>query len=178
MKKNVVFWIFITIALMFTAFYLYSMFRKKPEALNKRGNTEQPTAYEPKFRYDGDLVLLKQTTEKTDTLARIMFEAAKTEYDITTGLMYRKQMDENKGMLFFFERDEMRSFWMKNTILPLDIIFINSKMEVVTIQRNTTPFSEKSVPSSAPAQYVLEINAGMADKLGLQEGHKLSFRFK
>ncbi len=62
-------------------------------------------------------------------------------------LMYRKSMDDTKGMLFIFQKEEPQSFWMKNTVIPLDIMFVNSKKEIVKIFKNTIPFSENSLPS-------------------------------
>lgn len=158
--------------LLFAAFYLYSLFRTPAPRPNP-----QPVSYEkrePQFRHDGNLVVYRQGADK-DTLSALEIEVADDGYEITTGLMFRKHMEENRGMLFLFPNVEMRSFWMKNTHIPLDIIFISEQKTIVTIQRNTTPFSEKSIPSSAPAKYVLEVNAGMADKHGWKEGDRIDW---
>jgi uncharacterized membrane protein (UPF0127 family) len=82
--------------------------------------------------------------------------------------MYRDKLAENQGMLFIFEDDAPRAFWMKNTVLSLDMIFVNSRNEIVTIHKNTTPYSEQSYESTKPAKYVIEVNAGYTD------GHKVS----
>lgn len=110
-----------------------------------------------------------------DTLKTLEIEIVDEEYGITRGLMFRKQMEENRGMLFIFPDVDMRSFWMRNTIIPLDIIFVGEDHRIVTIQRNTKPYSETSIPSSAPAKYVLEVNAGFTERYGLQLGDKLDW---
>jgi uncharacterized membrane protein (UPF0127 family) len=89
------------------------------------------------------------------------------------GLMYRKDLPEFHGMLFLFPREEVQSFWMKNTPLPLDIIFINSAYEIVNIARNTIPFSERLLPSGRPAQFVLEVNGGFCQRHGIEVGDRV-----
>ncbi len=78
-------------------------------------------------------------------------------------------------MLFIFENEKNRSFWMKNTLIPLDIIFMNSKKKIVGIVRNAKPQSLDLLSVAAPSQYVLEINAGEADQAGLNVNHQASF---
>jgi uncharacterized membrane protein (UPF0127 family) len=85
-------------------------------------------------------------------------------------------MKDDQGMLFIFPYETEQSFWMKNTVLSLDIIFVNANFEIVKIHHNTTPFSEQSYSSEKPAQYVVEVNAGYSNKLGLTEGDKIFFR--
>ena len=87
----------------------------------------------------------------------------------------RKEMDENKGMLFIFTNEDWRSFWMHNTLIPLDIIYVNAKREVVSICKNTNTLDDTSLPSEAPAMYVIEINAGLCDKYGIDKGTKVNF---
>ncbi|MCS6926052.1 MAG: DUF192 domain-containing protein [Candidatus Binatia bacterium] len=89
------------------------------------------------------------------------------------GLMYRKELPELHGMLFLFPREEVQSFWMKNTPLSLDIIFISSALEIVHIAHNTTPFSEHPLPSGRPAQFVLEVNGGFCRRHGIQVGDRV-----
>jgi hypothetical protein len=84
--------------------------------------------------------------------------------------MYRKELPEFHGMLFLFPREEMLSFWMKNTLIPLDIIFINAAYEIVHIAQNTTPFSEQLLTSGHPARFVLEVNGGFCQRHGVQVG--------
>lgn len=89
------------------------------------------------------------------------------------GLMYRKKMPANEGMLFDFHRPVMTAFWMKNTILPLDIIFIRPDGTISSIAADAVPFSEASIPSSEPVRAVLEINAGRAKALDIEPGDKV-----
>jgi len=84
-------------------------------------------------------------------------------------------MEQNRGMLFIFAREARKSFYMKNTEFPLDIIYVNSDLKVVNIQKNTKPFDESSIPSQAPAKYALEVNAGLSDQWGLEVGDIISF---
>ena len=101
-------------------------------------------------------------------------EIADNTAEITKGLMFRKAMSQNEGMFFVFDSEEIRSFWMKNTYIPLDIIFINSQMEVIDIKVNAQPCKEevcKRYTSNGPAQYVLEINSGLSEEIGLEIGN-------
>lgn len=87
------------------------------------------------------------------------------------GLMEIKQLEKRNGMLFIFPDENIRTFWMKNTYIPLDMIFMNSKMEIVKIYTNTQPLNTSILYSSEkPSKYVLEINAGESNLYNLQEG--------
>jgi uncharacterized membrane protein (UPF0127 family) len=85
------------------------------------------------------------------------------------GLMDRRSLPARAGMLFLSEAPKQQSFWMKNTPMPLDIIFIDADSQVVNIARRTRPLSQATITSDGPAQYVLEVRAGLADQLGLDE---------
>jgi len=87
--------------------------------------------------------------------------------------MYRRDLPELHGMLFLFPREEPLSFWMKNTPLPLDIIFIDTAHKIVSISQNTTPFSEQPLPSGSPAQFVLEVNGGFCQRHGIAAGDRV-----
>lgn len=114
---------------------------------------------------------------KTDSIiATLDIEIAEGDYETQTGLMYRKSMRPNRGMLFIFPNEQRRSFYMKNTEFGLDIIYLNSKNEVVSIQKNAQPLDETSLPSEAPATYVLEVNAGLSDQWGLEAGDVLDWK--
>ena len=97
----------------------------------------------------------------------VSVEIVSTPELLRKGLMWRSELPDDHGMLFVFEGDAPRSFWMKNTPLPLDILFINSDGKIVSIARNTVPYSLASIPSAAPANYVLEVNAGFSSKHGI-----------
>jgi uncharacterized membrane protein (UPF0127 family) len=87
--------------------------------------------------------------------------------------MYRKQMPPNEGMLFDFHQPQMMSFWMKNTLIPLDILFIRADGTVSSIAADAKPLSLKSIKSTEPVQAVLEINGGRAAALQIREGARV-----
>jgi uncharacterized membrane protein (UPF0127 family) len=130
----------------------------------------------PLFRKEGDLWFLSGVNG--DTIKRIDVEFATTDLQREKGLMYRRNMEEAQGMLFVFAREEEQSFWMKNTYISLDIIYLNEKREVVSVQRNTTPLSEESLPSMRPAKYVLEVNAGFCDRWHVGYGDRIGYMTK
>ena len=125
------------------------------------------------FKKERELTLYKITSDST--LINLDLEIADTEFEIQTGLMYRNSMQNNQGMLFVFNDEQERSFYMKNTKIPLDLIYVDSDLKIVSFQKNAQPFKETSLPSNAPAKYVLEINAGLSDNWQLNVGDSLSY---
>ena len=101
-------------------------------------------------------------------------EVAKTEQERATGLMYRKELAEGRGMLFDFSPEQQVSMWMKNTFIPLDMIFIRSDGRILRIAENTEPHSEKIIPSGGLAKGVLEVIGGTARKYGIQAGDRVA----
>lgn len=101
-------------------------------------------------------------------------ELAATEAEREKGLMYRKSLPEGQGMLFDFYRDQEVGFWMKNTYIPLDMIFIRGDGRILRIAENTEPLSEKIVPSNGPVRAVLEVIGGTARKLGIAPGDRVA----
>ena len=91
------------------------------------------------------------------------------------GLMYRNELPEFSGMLFLFPQEQPLSFWMKNTPLPLDIIYINADYTIVSIAENTRPYSETPIPSKHPAKYVLEVNGGFCHSQAIVAGDQVEF---
>lgn len=104
---------------------------------------------------------------------RFSVEVMRDDAQRARGLMYRRFMPQDRGMLFDFKREEPVSMWMKNTYLPLDMIFIDRTGRVVNVAENTEPLSERIIPSGAPVLAVLEVNAGTARRIGLKVGDKL-----
>lgn len=125
------------------------------------------------FTKEGELSITKQDTDSLITTINIEF--AEDEYETQTGLMNRYGMQDNQGMLFVFPDSQPRSFYMKNTLIPLDIIYIDDQMKIVSFQKNAKPMDETSLPSGVPAKYVLEINTGLSDKLQLAIGDKINY---
>jgi hypothetical protein len=101
---------------------------------------------------------------------RFTIELADTPGERSRGLMFRRSMQPDHGMLFDFQTEQQVAFWMKNTPLPLDMLFIDGGGIVVQIAPDTVPFSETPVPSQRPVRAVLELNAGTSEKLGIVPG--------
>jgi uncharacterized membrane protein (UPF0127 family) len=105
--------------------------------------------------------------------ARVHVEIADEPAERSQGLMFRESLGENSGMLFIFEKEGTQSFWMKNTLIPLDMIFIDKDLEIVKIHRDTKPCEEDPCQiygSGKPAMYVVEVNAGFTETHGIYEG--------
>lgn len=111
--------------------------------------------------------------------ARYQVELATTDDTRARGLMFRDQMPADHGMLFLHDRQELQAYWMKNTKIALDILYFDEQRRLVSQQRDVPPCSAGDrcppYPSSGPARYVLELNAGQAEKLGLQDGAEITF---
>lgn len=170
-KKNKIFQLIVGIVIIaFIVFLLAELVIPKKKVVI---NHEISNSENYKFSKEGELTF---QTENGNFISSIDAEFADNEQEREQGLMYRTEMKENQGMLFIFPNQNKQSFWMKNTVLPLDIIFVNSNLKIVTIQKNAVPYSEKSLPSTAPAQYVIEVNAGYTDKYKIKVGDKVVFR--
>jgi uncharacterized protein len=120
-----------------------------------------------------------RTTEACFKEHCFIAEVAKTQAQRSQGLMFRKSLWSNGAMLFVFDTSGVHSFWMKNCLIPLDIIWLDDDYKVVAIKPNNKPCpAEGPCPSINPnvlASYVLEINAGLSSKMGLKEGDYFSF---
>jgi uncharacterized membrane protein (UPF0127 family) len=106
----------------------------------------------------------------------VLAEAASTPQQLQQGLMHRTSLDANAGMLFVFPREERESFWMKNTPIALDIIFITADLRVLEIYRSVPPCAGYLCPfytSSAPIKYALEVNAGFSERNGVKAGDEV-----
>lgn len=125
------------------------------------------------FTRQGELSLLKSETDSV--VASFNIEIADDEYKTQTGLMYRSSMEDNQAMLFIFPDEQMRSFFMKNTEFSLDILYFDANKKLINLHRETQPFNEASLPSTAPAKYVLEINGGLSEQWNLEAGDKMEF---
>lgn len=137
----------------------YLLFFKKPS--------------EPKFVKQGEVTFFKNGTKAV--IKKIDVEVANNPTTRAQGLMYRSSMDESNGMLFIFESTDIHKFWMKNTLISLDITFIDSLGVIDTIYRKTEPLSERSLPSRRKVQFVVETNGGFSDRNNIKEGDLISF---
>lgn len=101
---------------------------------------------------------------------RVWVEIARTDAERARGLMWRRELADDAGMLFLFEQEELQSFWMKNTLIPLDMIFIRGDLTVAGIVENAAPLSLESRSVGVPSKYVLEVNGGWARRHGVEAG--------
>jgi uncharacterized membrane protein (UPF0127 family) len=144
--------------------------QNKTGVKNENGQAEH-SAYE--FKDQGELSFQLPDGK---TIAQIQIELADNPEKINLGLMYREKMGENQGMLFIFPDNEPRAFWMKNTILPLDMIFADENGIIVTIHEHTIPLSDESYLSEIPAKYVVEVNAGYVNDHNIKLGDKIVWK--
>lgn len=125
------------------------------------------------FNKEAELVFLNDN----DTIVNLDIELAKSEYEQQTGLMHRSEMAMHQGMLFVYDDERPRpTFYMKNTKLALDLIYINANKQVVEINKNAKPFDETPIKAEQPAKYVLEVNAGFADKYKISDSLQVNFK--
>jgi uncharacterized membrane protein (UPF0127 family) len=129
------------------------------------------TAVVIEFREDGRLSIARDG----EAYVNLAIEIAENDSTRMRGMMQRQSMPDDSGMLFIFETEEDRAFWMANTPLPLDLIFVSADSMIISIKKYVQPLSAQNVPSEGPAQFVLEVIAGYSDSKGIIEGDKLSW---
>jgi uncharacterized membrane protein (UPF0127 family) len=129
------------------------------------------------FRFAKQEALLPVSFQSIDGKPSPVYyvEVARTDTERRKGLMYRKTLDENAGMLFIFPDEDIRSFYMKNTYIPLDMIFISKEKRVVGIIENVPILNSEPRTVSALTQYILELNAGQAKAANIQVGSAVSW---
>ena len=106
---------------------------------------------------------------------RVSLEVVSTPARIQRGLMHRQHLPPDRGMLFVFGSDRVRSFWMKNTLISLDMLFVTSDLKVAGVERNTVPLTLDSHSIGIPTRYVIEVNGGWTEKHGVAAGTQLRF---
>ena len=133
-----------------------------------RGSPSNP----PEFRHDGTLTFL---SAEDDSLVTIDIEIADTDPERAQGLMYRRSMRYDRGMLFVFDEPGTGGMWMRNTPLPLDMIFVDADGEIINIVERTTPFSDESIMPEAPRKYVVEVWGGFVERHSLPETARIEW---
>ena len=109
---------------------------------------------------------------------KLNVEVAKTSEERSKGLMYREKLSNNEGMLFIFPFEDVIQLWMKDTYIPLDVIFISKDKKIVDIKYNMRKLSENIIKSRVKSKYALEFNAGLINKLNIKIGDKIFFNEK
>ena len=134
-------------------------------------HVEPPPPSEPEvqFHIDGTLDIMRAG----QTLRTLEIEIADTDDKRERGMMERTAFPPDTGMLFLMEQERVQQFWMGNTPLSLDLIFIDADSQIVDISREAMPYSPEAIVSRVPALYVLEVPAGFADSQGLVEGDRV-----
>lgn len=155
-------------ALIVLIIILYSMSSKEPIQPHAAGSSSSPATFS--FTKDGELTF---TNPDGTAITTIDIEIAASADERTVGLMYRDTLAMSQGMLFIFPIEEIQSFWMKNTSIPLDMLYVNARNEIVTIHQNTVPFTTESYSSRVPVLFVVEVPAGFVSRHGLQTGDKI-----
>ena len=163
---------FVTVALVLVALAAIALILPRFFGSNKTEQIVEITPDDIQFTKDGELSIFKNDS----LIQTIDVEFAKNEMERSLGLMYRSSMDEHQGMWFIFPEEAPRSFYMRNTEISLDIIYLDKDKKVVSIAKNARPYDETSLPSEKPAMYVLEINGGLADKWGIDKGDRVEVK--
>ncbi len=132
-------------------------------------------APEIEFRADG---LLEVVRPDGSILTTLVIEIAEGDSARARGLMQRTSLPARGGMLFLDNEEKIQTFWMKNTPLPLDLIFVDADSQIVSIAKRARPFTEQTISSTGPALYVLEVNGGFADRYGIDESMRIRWRLK
>lgn len=152
------------------------IFLLKPVLFDSNKNSpkisDKSITMEPQFSNEGSMVFLNAAK---DTIRQVNIEIADDDQTRTQGMMYRTSMPYDQAMLFIMQYDKEQSFWMRNTKMSLDIMYVTSDFEIVTIYKHTQPFSESPIPSFKRAKYVVETAAGFCDKFGVKEGDFIEF---
>ncbi|MDR9415017.1 MAG: DUF192 domain-containing protein [Gracilimonas sp.] len=156
-----------TFFLLFVVYFMYGCGQSE-EKTSENNTTSQGRS----LTFTNEVNFINTSGEQVST---IRVAIADDNDERNQGLMDVNMLPEDAGMLFKFPNEEPRSFYMANTPLPLDIMFVNSDSIIIRIHHSTTPFSSKQLLSGGPAQYVVETNGGYAISNDIQEGMKIKF---
>ena len=171
-KGKPAFYIAVLLLVILAMAVIYNPNRQAKRMIESRKYSKGSPSSEPEFVKNGELAFLKaDSTVITSLDIEIADDDAKRE----RGLMYRRQMELSHGMLFIFEVESLQSFWMKNTYLPLDILYLNAQKKIVRIHENVATLNEMPIPSDFPAKYVIEVNAGFCALYNIRVGDLMTF---
>lgn len=125
------------------------------------------------FKKEGELTFYKKDGDQK--ILKIDIEIAQDDNERALGLMHRYKMSDSTGMLFIMDREEPQSFWMRNTYISLDIIYLNKELEIVKIQKYTQPLTDDPIPSIKKSKYVVEVIGGFCDLNSIDEGDYIKY---
>ncbi len=145
-------------------------------ASNASADPKACTAGAPDEDSEAGLKQVQLCIQSKNKTHSFVVEVAATSAEQQRGLMFRTELADNRGMLFPFRQPRMASFWMKNTVIPLDIIFIRADGVIENIAGDTVPYALDPVESTAPVAAVLELRAGLTADLGIKAGDKVSWK--
>lgn len=166
-RQSVLAYILLGVFLLGGVAYLVASFSGKSKSVETPVAAVSP----PVFIKEGEVTFLK----KGEPYKKIDVEVAENEAERAKGLMFRPYLPDSVGMLFIFETPGENGFWMKNTSIPLDIIYVGPDKKIISIAENTKPYSEESIPPLGTMQYVVEVNAGFTKSNNIQSGDAISF---
>lgn len=162
-------WQIILISIVILTFLILAI---RPGFIDK-SNEDKSRRKEIKFTKEGELSFYKSKTSQK--VRSIDIEISDSERERMIGLMHRYSMSEDNGMLFIMDREELQSFWMRNTYVSLDIIYLDKDLKIVSIQKRTQPLTDNPLPSYKKAKYVLEVVAGFCDTHKIEEGDYIQY---
>lgn len=160
-KRRLAAWILLILAIPIIIGLIWTVIPKKSKQMSG-----------PTFQKEGTLEFIDESGE---VIAGIDIEIAADDLERERGLMWRRNMEPDQGMLFIMDRSEPQSFWMLNTYLALDIIFVDAERKIVNIASNTKPQSLDPVRSTGPAKYVVEVLGGYCAEKGVEAGDSIAF---
>ena len=138
-------------------------------------NAPAPAASEAAVHPVSGLKVIPLTITTLSKTHAFRVELAVTPQEQAKGLMFRTEMAQDEGMLFPYDQPRVLSFWMRNTVIPLDLVFIDAQHRIINIAENATPYSEASIVSAEPGVAVLELNGGRTHALGIVAGNTVEW---
>ena len=138
-------------------------------------NAPAPAATQPSVHPVSGLEVIPLTITSQGGTHAFRVEVARSPQEQAKGLMFRTAMGPDEGMLFPYDQPRVLSFWMRNTVISLDLVFIDEQHRIINVAENAVPYSEQSILSAAPGVAVLELNGGRARELGIVAGNKVDW---
>jgi uncharacterized protein len=161
------------ISLMIILIVFSHLFGCREETYNKIHTSSINQPHEVQFHKEGELVFINKDG---NSIVTIDVEIPQTLEEISAGLMFRHALAEKQGMLFEHDKFKARFFWMKNTYIPLDMVFADKTKNIIRIRENAAPLSKELIPIPEGTQYTIEVNGGFCHKYGIVAGDRVEIR--